>query len=156
MHTSSIVRPDARHLPLFLAIGAALLATSCGVVTGGSSGAVASPSSTTTTAAGSGTVDGKVMARSSCGAQNSVTPCPLAPAGSRVLAIETSAGVVVTTVTSDQHGYFTVRLPPGQYVVKPAAGTGTAGTTGPAVAFDVVAGQTVSVQIVVSAGPPSV
>jgi hypothetical protein len=58
-------------------------------------------------------------------------------------------------VTTDQQGYFTVVLPPGQYVVKPVAGTGTAGTTGPAVAFDVFAGQTVSVQIVVSS-PPTV
>jgi hypothetical protein len=70
-----------------------------------------------------------------------------------VLAIETAAGVVVATVTSDQQGYFTVVLPAGQYVVKPAAGTGTAGTTGPAVAFDVVAGHTMSVQIVVGSPP---
>lgn len=172
MHASSTLRPISRYLALSLAAGAALFATGCGVVTGSSSGAVASPSSSSgtvpnrsstavtvpspssTTAAASGTVDGKVVARSSCGAQSSATPCPLAPVGNRALTIETTAGVVVATVTSDQHGHFTVVLPPGHYVVKPAAGTGTAGTTGPEVAFDVVAGQTVSVQIVVSAGPP--
>jgi hypothetical protein len=173
MHASSILRPDTRYLAVFLVAGAALLlATGCGVVTGSSSGVVASPSSSSgtlpnpsstsvrvpspssTSAAAGGTVDGKVVARSSCGAQSSATPCPLAPAGNRVLTIETSAGVVVATVTSDQQGHFSVVLPAGHYVVKPAARTGTSGTTGSQVAVDVVAGQTVSVQIVVSASPP--
>jgi hypothetical protein len=74
--------------------------------------------------------------------------------GNRTLSIDTTAGVVVATVTSDQQGHFTVVLPAGHYVVQPAARTGTSGTSGQTVPFDIVAGQTVSVQIVVSAGPP--
>ncbi len=147
------MRHDRNTLGIITTCSALLLLMSgCGVTTSGNAGT--SPESSATSAPAHGTLSGQVVARASCGAQNSVTPCPLAPVPRAALNILTPAGAVVTSVTSDQQGRFSVTLPPGSYMVQPAPTSGTAGIKGPAVAATVVAGQTVSIQVVVSAGLP--
>ena len=148
---------------LLLALGVTLCMAGCGTVTSNaglsSSPAGASSTGTVTRATGSptnasvaakGTLAGRVMARSSCGAQNPVSSCPLTPVHNAALSIETASGAVVVTVTSDQQGRFSVSLSPGHYRVQPVMRSGAAKVRGAGVAVDIVSGRTVSVQIVVT------
>ncbi len=168
-HPLNTKQTNSRWLSVLFAMGVAIIATGCGVSTTGSSaqptstsGSSVQPTSTTgssaqptgTAGSSSGTLSGQVVARSSCGAQNSVTPCALAPVGNATLSIETATGAMVATVTSDQQGHFSVVLSPGHYIIQPIVISGSANIQGATVGVDVVSGGTISVQIVVNAGPP--
>lgn len=149
MQYSTLIRHVSRYpAPLFVA-SLLILIAGCGVATSGSSPEPSSTNSPTT-----GVLAGQVLARSSCGAQNSVTPCALAPLPGAVLSVKTAAGTVVASITCDQQGHFSIILPPGSYLVQPESKAGSTAIKGPAVAANVVSGQTVSIQVIASTGLP--
>jgi hypothetical protein len=152
MNISSL-RPNPSTLPMLFILGIAMLGAGCGVVASSSATPLPNASSTASTPP-DGILSGQVVARSSCPAQNSVTPCALAPVAGRTVTVETVSGDTIATLTTDTQGRFRLSLPQGHYMVRPASGNSPAATPSSAVEVDVAAGQTISIQLVVSAGPP--
>ena len=103
--------------------------------------------------AGQGTLDGQVVAGPMCGVQPANRTCPDQPVANRPVSIETSAGTVVATATTDAQGKFSVALDPGSYVVRVAIIRGQVGMRQSSPGNVVVrAGQTVSVTIELDTG----
>ncbi len=99
-----------------------------------------------------GTLVGDVVAGPACPVAKAGNPC-VAPVPNRRVTIETSAGVIAATATTDAQGHFTVHLLPGHYVVHVAIIPGQVGlqqvTPGD---VNIVAGQTTSITIELDTG----
>ena len=110
------------------------------------------PPQITITATSEGTVDGLVVAGPSCPVERAEDPCPPKPVPDRLVVIETPGGKVVTRVTTDQQGHFTVRLAPGTYDLQVPSGSSPYPVQHTRQQVNVVAGQTVQVQVLLDSG----
>ena len=108
---------------------------------------------TTVTQQSQGTLTGDVVAGPTSPVQSSSTSDDTRPVPYRDVLIETPSGTLVTTVTTDSQGRFSVALAPGTYVVRVKIETGKIGMrqyTVPTV--HIVAGQTAHVRIDLDTG----
>lgn len=100
-----------------------------------------------------GTLVGDVVAGPTCPVERVGNPCPPRPVPNRQVRIESPTGDVVTTVTTDARGHFSVHLAPGHYVVRVAIIPGQVGlrqvTPGD---VTIVAGQITSITIELDTG----
>ena len=100
-----------------------------------------------------GTLVGDVVAGPTGPVEKAGNPCPPRPVPNRQVTIETSAGVIAATATTDAQGHFSVHLAPGHYVVRVAIIPGQVGlrqvTPGD---VTIVAGQTATITIMLDTG----
>lgn len=104
-----------------------------------------------------GTLSGAVVLGPTCPVEQETTPPTCAyppgqleyqPAGHQQLAIEMPFHLVITTVTTDRDGHFTVTLPAGSYLITAHLGRGRLQST----LVRVITGQTTTVQITLDTG----
>jgi hypothetical protein len=79
-------------------------------------------------------------------------PCPPKPVPNRVVLVETTKGSVITQVTTDQQGRFTIALPPGTYDLLVASVAGQFPIQRKPQQVTILAGQTQQVQIMLDTG----
>lgn len=148
-------------LPLVLILGAGLVISLSACAPGGTAGApqstsTAAPPQSTSTSASTpttqGTVNGLVVAGPSCPVERADQPCPPKPVPDRVVMIETTGGKVVTHVTTDQKGRFTVTLAPGTYDLQVLPGASLYPVQRQRQQVTVVVGKTVQVQVMLDSG----
>ena len=101
---------SARAALAVLAFTLLLTLSACGLSGAGAAG--------TPTVADEGTLAGQVLAGPTCPVERAESPCPPRPVGGRRVDVQTSAGQVVATATTDALGKFNVALAPGSYVVR--------------------------------------
>ena len=109
--------------------------------------------STPTAAGTKGVVNGVVLASPTCPVEK-VPPdprCSPRPVPNQEVVFITLEGVAVARVTTDQHGKFTVTLPPGTYDLQ-VPGAKPYPTQQRPQQVTVVAGQTVQIQIMLDTG----
>jgi hypothetical protein len=110
------------------------------------------PTQGTGSSAGQGTLNGVVLAGPTCPVETADRPCPPLPVANRQVTIETPAGKVVATVTTDQQGHFSANLPPGNYVLRLIPNGGRLPIQRTLTVVTIVAGKTTSIQIVLDTG----
>lgn len=111
----------------------------------------ASPASTPTPSYG--TLNGDVVASPTCPVESSVNPCAPKPVTFRAVAVLRANSQTIAKTTTDEHGYFSVNLPPGTYTVKVAIIPGTVGMRQVTPAqVTITSGQTTHITIVLDTG----
>jgi hypothetical protein len=132
-------------LALVIALGLALAACTSNLPGG--------PQGTLVPGGPQGTLVGEVVAGPTCPVANAENPCPPAPVPNRQVRIETFAGAVAATVTTDAEGHFTIHLPPGHYVIHVAIIPGQVGFQQVTPSdVTIVAGQATSITIELDTG----
>ncbi|HEY7124481.1 MAG TPA: carboxypeptidase-like regulatory domain-containing protein [Ktedonobacterales bacterium] len=99
-----------------------------------------------------GTLNGEVLAGPTCPVERAEQPCPPKPVPNRVVLVETTKGSVITQVTTDQQGRFTIALPPGTYDLLVASVAGQFPIQRKPQQVTILAGQTQQVQIMLDTG----
>lgn len=150
-------RPTWLPLVLVLGVGLAISISACAPAgtagTPQSTSTAAPPQSTSTsTSTTQGTVNGLVVASPSCPVEREDQPCPPKPVPDRVVMIETTGGKVVTHVTTDQKGRFTVTLASGTYDLQVLPGSSQYPAQRQRQQVTVIAGKTVQVQVMLDSG----
>lgn len=110
------------------------------------------PTQGTSSSADQGTLNGSVVAAPACPVASPDRPCPPKPVPGRQVTVKTPAGTVVATVTTDKNGQFSVNLAPGTYTVQMIPGSSPFPIQRDPMIVTIVAGKTVSVQIVLDSG----
>lgn len=142
-----------RSLALLLGLSASTLVGGCGVAGSGASSASPSVSPSSATSLSTGALEGQVVARATCGAQNPVATCTPAPVVGEVVIVRTTSGAVVAMATTDADGRFRLTLAPGHYLAQARSGSGSGAATTAAVSVTVAPGRTTAVQLVASSPP---
>ena len=147
-----------RRLMLALVLGVGTVVGIAACAPGSAGGGVQTPSAgmppenTATPPTLQGIVEGLVVAAPACPVERADQPCPPKPVPNREVLVETPGGAVVARVVTDQHGKFTVTLPPGTYILKVPPGASPFPIQQKPQQVTVAAGQTVQVQVVLDSG----
>jgi hypothetical protein len=165
MHSISLFqRPRWLALGTFLLVAALVSLAACAPGGRGTSQSAASgttlgstPNATPTkgtgnSGTGQGTLNGVVLAGPTCPVETADSPCPPRPVANRQVTIETTAGKIVATVTTDQQGHFSANLPPGTYVLRLVPDGGKLPIQRTLTVVTIVAGKTISIQIMLDTG----
>lgn len=131
---------------LFLVLVALVGLAACTPVGTGASQATAPAT------ANQGTLNGDVIAGPTCPVASPTHPCPPRPVAHRQVAVVTPDGKTAATATTDENGHFSVMLAPGRYMVKVARTSFPFPIQRQPVFVTIVAGKTVSVQILLDTG----
>jgi hypothetical protein len=152
MQEGSMQHSFLSRQPWWLLIGVALVIVALLSLAACAPAGTGASQATATATANQGTLNGNVLAGPTCPVATPDHPCPPKPVPGRQVAIVTPDGKTVATVTTDKNGHFSVMLAPGRYTVKVARASGPFPIQRQPVFVTIVAGKTVSVQILLDTG----